>query len=640
MVRGRRARVRVVAASVFCVAFARMAPAQAPAPALTAQDVQTFLDGMVPLQLRQQDIAGTVISIVKDGKLLFSRGYGYSDVRARTPVTTDATLFRIGSTSKTFTWTAVMQLVEQGKLDLDRDVNAYIDFRIPAPFGKPVTMRNLLTHTPGFEQPVKDMIVRDSAALRPLGTYLKAHLPLEIYPPGTTPSYSNYGATLAGYVVERVSGVPFNEYIRRNILQPLGMTRTTFDQPLPNEMKPMMSQGYAVASQPPRTFEDVQAWPAGSMSTTADAMSHYMIAHLQDGEYGGAHILKPETARLMHSRLFGISPSLNAMAYGFYEESRNGHRIIGHAGDTQWFHSDMHLMLDDHVGFFISSNSAGKGVDLRSVVWTGFLDRYYPYAPPAVAALPTALSDARSVAGTYMSSRRSETGLTAVFGLLQEDVRVNADSTISAGERDAAGNLKRFREVAPLVFREVNGQSRLAFAKDGNGTLVMSNDEPFIVSQRVGVLKNGHINIAMLMFSLGTFVVTLLGWPAAALLRKHYDAAPALPAAYRRARGFVRVASLAAVVFVVLFTTRFLTALQSDIAALSSSADGNVHLLQALGFFSLLGLPVAAFHSVASWRAAPLWVWTKIGNTLLLLAFASYVAFVLNWHLLNMNLNY
>lgn len=661
MLRSLPARLRVICVSVLCVAAARVGSAQAPnsdrhatkigtspsaqrlpgtTPVLTAQDVETFFDGMIPLQLRQLDIAGTVISVVKDGKILFSKGYGYSDVKRRTPVTTDATLFRIGSTSKTFTWTAVMQLVEQGKIDLDSDVNSYIDFKIPAPFGKPVTMRNLLTHTPGFEQPVKDMMARNSASLVPLGTYVRTHLPFEIYAPGTTPSYSNYGATLAGYIVERVSGVPFNEYVRKNILQPLGMTRATFEQPLPNDLKPMMSEGYGLASQPAKSFEAVQAWPAGSMSATADAMSHYMIAHLQDGEYNGAHILKLETARLMHSRLFGISPSLNAMAYGFYEESRNGHRIIGHGGDTQWFHSDMHLVLDDHLGFFISSNSAGKGADLRSAVWDGFLDRYYPYTPPAAPALPTALSDARSVAGTYMSSRRSETGLTAVFGLLQEDVRVNADSSISSDERDAAGNPKRFREIAPLLFREVNGQSRLAFTKDQNGTLTMSNDEPFIVSQRVGLLKDGRVNIGMLIFALSIFVFTLLSWPTAALLRKHYSATPALPTAYRRLRWFIRVASLASVLFVVLFALKFVTALQSDLAALSSSADPYFHALQALGFLGVLGLPVAALYSVGSWRTRTLWVWTKAWNTLLLLAFAAYTAFLLNWHLLNANLSY
>ena len=300
----------------------------------------------------------------------------------------------------------------------------------------------------------------------------------------------------------------------------------------------------------------------------------------------------------------------------------------------------MHLMLDDHIGFFISSNSAGKAADLRSVVWSGFLDRYYPYAVADTPTLPTALSDARAVAGTYMSSRRSETGLTAVFNLIQEDVRVNADSTISGDERDAAGNPKHFREIAPLVFREVNGQSRLAFTKDQNGTLVMSNDEPFVVAQRVGLLKNGRLNIDMLVCALSAFLLALLSWPAAAIAAETLRHGPELSTGYRTLRWLVRAASLAGVLFVVLFALKFTTALQSDLTALSSGADRSFHLLQALGLLGVLGLPVAVLYCVSSWRARPLWVWTKVWNTLMVLAFAAYTAFLLNWHLLNASLQY
>ena len=259
----------------------REAPASVPAatpaaPAqLTAADLDAFLDGVIPLQLQKGDIAGAVVSVVKDGKVIFARGYGYADVAQHTPVTVDATLFRIGSVSKTFTWTAVMQLVEQGKIDLDRDVNAYIDFKVPAPFGKPVTMRNLMTHTPGFEEVIKDLMVPSD--LRSMKEWLPSHLPRQIYPPGTTPAYSNYGATLAGYIVERVSGQSFDAYMEKNILGPLNLTRTTFAQPLPAELAPLMSKGYRIASQAPKPFELVQTQPAGSVSATAENMSRYMI---------------------------------------------------------------------------------------------------------------------------------------------------------------------------------------------------------------------------------------------------------------------------------------------------------------------------------------------------------------------------
>src|SRR3989475_228308 len=346
---------------------AKKAPVEAEQPPipttheLTAADVEAFLAGVMPLQLAREDIAGAVIMIVKDGKVLFKQGYGYADVEKKVAVSPDNTLFRPGSISKLFTWTAVMQQVEQGKLDLDRDVNEYIDFKIPAAYGKPITLRNLMTHTPGFEETVQALFVNDAKDLTPLDTYLKEHLPARIFPAGTTPAYSNYGTGLAGYIVQRVSGQPYFDYIDEHILKPLGMNHSTFRQPLLDDLKPMMSNGYDVASQPPKSFEYVNIPPAGSSSVTAADMAHFMIAHLQDGTYEGAQILRPETAKLMHSRQFENLPDMNAMALGFYEEKRNGHRIIGHGGDTQYFHSDLHLIPDANLGFFISYNSAGKG---------------------------------------------------------------------------------------------------------------------------------------------------------------------------------------------------------------------------------------------------------------------------------------
>src|SRR6266511_4214193 len=345
---------------------------------LTAQDLEAFLDGIVPLQLERDDIAGATIAVVKKGKLLFAKGYGYADYKNKKPVSADETLFRPGSTGKLFTWTAVMQLVEQGRLDLDRDVNTYLDFKIPDAFGQAITLKNLLTHTPGFEEQIKDLFTVGSESPN-LGAYLKTHIPKRIYPPGTVPAYSNYGAALAGYIVERVSGHPFNEYVEENIFKPLGMIHSTFRQPLPPTLSPSMSNRYQLASDEPNPFEVVVPFPAGSMSSTAADMARFMLAHLQDGQLGDARILRPETARLMHSRKFALDQAANAMAYGFYEESRNGHRIIGHAGDTLYFHSDLHLIPEAGLGFFVSHNSLGRGQPLpRTTMWEMFLDRYFP----------------------------------------------------------------------------------------------------------------------------------------------------------------------------------------------------------------------------------------------------------------------
>jgi CubicO group peptidase (beta-lactamase class C family) len=199
-------------------------PSQPPAAhALTAEDVAVFFDGLVPYALHRGDIAGATIAVVKDGQLLFAQGYGFADLKTKKPVIADETLFRTGSTSKAFTWTAVMQLVEQGKLNLDSDVNTYLDFKIPEKFGKPITLRNLMTHAAGFEEAITDLFLTKPEQLYSLHDYLVRHMPERIFPPGKVVAYSNYGATLAAYIVQRVSGEPFADYVANHVFKPIGI---------------------------------------------------------------------------------------------------------------------------------------------------------------------------------------------------------------------------------------------------------------------------------------------------------------------------------------------------------------------------------------------------------------------------------
>ncbi len=624
----------------------KTAPALPPAPQVTPQltkeDLEAFFDGFLPIELQRDDIAGAVVVVVKDGNVLFAKGYGYSDVKSRKPVTVSDTLFRPGSISKTFTWTAVMQLAEQGKLDLNRDVNDYLDFKIPAPFGKPITMKDLMTHTPGFEETVKELFVAKAADMHPLEQYIHARLPKEIFPPGTTPAYSNYGATLAGYIVQRVSGMPFDDYVEKNIFTPLGMTRSTFRQPLPANLKPLMSQGYKLASEPPKDFEFVQAWPCGSLSTTDEDMSHYMIAHLNDGEYNGGRILQPATEQLMQSRAFGLAPEMNGMAYGFYEESRNGHRIIGHGGDTQWFHSDLHLMPDQHLGFFVSYNSAGKpGFSGRAALWQSFLNRYFPYTPPPGEKVANAASDAKSVAGTYWVSRREQGNVASViYGLDQAQVSVNSDGTISLGQaKDFAGNPKHFEEIAPLLFREVHGQSRLAFIEDYAGRQIILTDWPIFVFQPVPAGKNQYLNLGILIFAISMFVLTLLFWPLNAMLRSHYGHHTDLTPQYRRQRFWMRWLCAINLGFLTGFAAWLMLA-SGNISLFGRHFDLRLHLLQVMGLIGVVGVLLAISYCVRSWKSQELWFWTRVWNTLLMLACLGFAFFLLNWHMLNFRLNY
>ena len=608
--------------------------------AMTAPDVEAFLDGILPQQLERENIAGATVAVVKDGKLLFSKGYGYSDVAGKKPVLPDATLFRPGSISKLFTWTAVMQMYEQGKLDLDADVNQYLDFKIPDAFGAPITLKHIMTHTAGFEEQVKDLFSVGNVTPN-LGEYLKTHIPDRIYPPGTTPAYSNYATALAGYIVERVSGQPFSDYVAEHIFKPLQMNRSTFVQPLPSEMVPNMSSGYKLASDSePVPFEVVVPFPAGSLSSTAADMSQFMLAHLQEGQLGGAQILKPETARLMHSRLFALDPAANAMCYGFYEESRNGQRIIGHGGDTIAFHSDLHLIPDTGVGFFVSYNSGGKGeASSRTMVWEAFLDRYYPFTPPAASAPDTAKQDSQTVSGNYEISRRSEGSFLKTASLLgQATVSANEDATITvSGLNDPDGVPKRWQEISPMTYRDVNGQDLLIFKPDAGGNMQIILPYPFMVFQRVGLWENGKILMPVLVISLLIMLLTLLLTPVAWLVRRHYTQKLELtgPERWLR-RGIWLVFALD--LFFVVALVGLLTYALTNIEFLSNSTA--FIAVQMIGIVGAVGTLLVLINAVLAW-ISPRWrIWGKLQATILALACIGFLWFAYAGNLLHITSSY
>ena len=264
----------------------------------------------------------------------------------------------------------------------------------------------------------------------------------------------------------------FADYIEQFVTGPIGMAHSTFRQPLPAALEPLMSKGYKLGSGKPEPFEFVNPAPAGALSASGADMARFMMAHLQDGRLGDAQILKPETARLMHARQRGKSPDMNAMCLGFYEESRNGHRIISHGGDTMWFHSDLHLVLDAGVGFFVSYNSAGKGeVSSRTVLWHAFLDRYFPYTPPPAPRAANAAAEAKAVVGPYLISRRSESNFLRLLNLLSETtVSAEEDDTIEVDAfKKPNGKPLQFEPIGAGKFREVNGQELLVFLPGEGG---------------------------------------------------------------------------------------------------------------------------------------------------------------------------
>ncbi len=616
-------------------------PTESDKPEMTAADVGAFLDGIIPPQLTQNDIAGMTISVVKDGKLLFAKGYGYSDVKTKKSVSPETTLFRPGSVSKLFTWTAVMQLVEQGKLDLNKDVNEYLDFKIPEAFGKPITLKDILTHTPGFEEQIKDLFTIGSNTPN-LGEYVKTHIPTRIFPPGTVPAYSNYGTALAGYIVERVSGKPFDDYLEENIFKPLGMTHSTFRQPLPGNLAPDMSSGYQLASDEPKEFEMINAFPAGSLSSSALDMSKFMLAHLQNGKLGEAQILKPETAKQMYSRLYTMDEGMPGMAHGFYEESRNGHRIIGHGGDTMWFHSDLHLIHDAGVGFFISYNSQSRGHSSpREVIWEAFLDRYFPYKIPDVPTLETAKQEAQAVVGNYIGSRRAEASAYRSLAVIGEvAVTANEDGTIQVPMlMGANGKPINWRAVAPMTFQEVDGQDKIIFKPDQNGRMQLVMRYPFMTFTRVGTLDNGKLITPIVGLSLGIMILTLILWFVAWWVRRSYGHKLELTPLEWKLRWAVRIVFALNLIFVISLAA-FVTYAFSHLEALSDSGTTKLWIIQFIGLIASIGSLVVFYNAFHTWRSKNFRIWGKLQATIFALACIGVLWFVYAANLLSFKSNY
>jgi CubicO group peptidase (beta-lactamase class C family) len=613
---------------------------------LTKPDLEAFLDALIPAQLQNRDIAGAVVAVVKDGQILLSKGYGYADFAAKKPVLADKTLFRPGSISKVFTTTAVMQLVEQGKLDLDRDVNDYLDFTIPKTYPEPITLRRILTHTAGFEETLKNLFVPAASDMRPLRDYLIAAMPARIFPPDKVPSYSNYALTMAGYIVERISGEPFDKYVAAHILTPLKMDHSTFAQPLPETLEPNMSQGYLAAAQGPRKFEFVTASPAGALSATANDMSRFMLALLGEGTLEGATILKPESVRAMESRQFELHPALHAMGLILMEYSMNGQRIFGHGGDTIFFHSDMIVMPDAHVGLFISSNSAGgsRVGGGRTEVIRAFLNRYFPEpvtASPAID-LKTAQADGRAVSGIYSGSRRAESTLLKVTAILGQAVVTSDDKGVLMieGVQSPRGGLKRWREIGSMVYREVDGPDVIAFRTDANGVVTdLLPAMPIQLAQRVTGLANKKVLLPVLGASQSLIVLTLLLWPVAAIVRKRYGRPLFTTALDRILYVFTRLDCLFQILFVALILLP-LSLADKNIGFIGDGVNPWLSVAHIFGWLAAAGLVIVAIAAVRSWRVPGLGWWARVHATLLLIASVIFMSFAWWSHLLSPSLRF
>jgi len=498
-------------------------------------EMEAFMDEELAKEMEKHHIAGAAVSVVKDGELFFAKGYGDADLKKGIPVDPEQTNFRTGSIAKLFTWTAVMQLAEEGKLDLNADVNTYLDFRIPDTYPQPITLKNLLTHTAGFESLYNERLAKDPNDLLPPREWLITHMPARVSPPGDIAAYSDYGAALAGYIVARVSGEPFDQYIKEHIFDPLGMVHSTAQPSMPPDIRAHTSVGYVYKDGAFKEFPDTSEMgqpdleyadmgqpalvPAGDMQSSATDMARFMIAQLRDGRHGDANsaeepILNESTMKQMHSTLYTPDPRVLGTTYGFFDFSDNGQRTIGHSGESDPINSLLLLLPEQNLGVFVVYNSEG-GSDLilqHLGFQRAFFDHYYP-APAVKPIQPPAdfAERASRFEGTYRITGgepgTSYTTFEEFAGLFFSTVKISdsGDGTLLFKNPWVEW---RFVEVAPLYFRQVDGPFHILFREDNQEriTHMFTDYTPMFAFEKLKWYGTPAFNIALALGCVLAFV--------------------------------------------------------------------------------------------------------------------------------------
>lgn len=610
------------------VATATEAGSQTVRPTLTAEDLHVFVDGFIAKQLADSGIPGAVVVVVKDGQVILSEGYGLADIGQHRPMTADHSLMNIASIKKLFEGIAIMQLVEQGRLDLDRDVSAYLDFSIPTPAGGvPVTLRRLMTHRAGFEDRFKNS-KRSFAEL----------LPLRLFPYGDVPAYSNYGASLSGYILARISGKTTSEEVTDHVLVPLGMASSNFAIQLPPALTPFMAKGYRLkpGSLPARLdeyFTDLQ------LNTTGDDMGRFIRAVLNGGELDGQHILRPQTLATMVAPQ--VAEPLSVMGLYFYQREVAGVRFIGHRGDTSAFQSDLLFQPQAGFGLYVAYNAEGDGSP-RDDLEQALVERYFTTPVHSESTFAPRPSDAAAVAGWYERTRRADSNLFSIEELFnQRRIKANLDGSITTGgagwSLEPPASVIR-REIAPFIFQDPSGD-RWAFETKHGGLEILENTDGTSGRERVSWYRTADFVQPLMAASFATLMLALLAWPGAVLLRIAGVMCPSDHRGIRYRALLVRlvlcidIAVAAAVTFL----------LQADWDKRQIFVDGLDHWLIALyvaAWLGVLATPLVVWLAYRSWKESGTPLWTRIHYTLVATAMMTAAWIAIEWRIAGTTLNY
>ncbi len=596
------------------------------------REFEAMLDELIVSEMEQHMITGAAVSVVFDGQV-FAQGYGLADVDADRPVDPVMTMFDIGSIGKLFTWTAAMQLVDQGSLDLDEDINEYLDFAIPATYPAPVTMYDLMAHAGGLDEFFYGTAAAGVEDLEELDQFVEERLPRRVRPPGQISAYTNWGAALAGLVVEGAAGQSFERYVEQHVLEPLEMTHSTTHQPVPEAFQPHLSRNYEIADGSASSFQSplefYQLRPAGSVRASAADMANFMRAHLEQGAFGQVAILSPERTEQMHTQHFAAHEGLTGWAHGFMVFGHDPY-VIGHNGVSDHFYSELRLVPDEHFGIFVTTNTDG-GRDMAENVVTAVIDYLFPstHSPPV--AITRSFTDVGQWAGSYRSANTSYTTaekLNLVTSILHVAANDDGSLTVAFGQEET-----RYVEIEPMLFerddgRRVDESDRLALIPDPDG-------RPRYITYGLGAIEKlpWYETMPFNLAFAGTTSLLFLSVPIAILasristrLRHEADSQPP------RARWARRSAVAMVIVFIA-----SMAGLMSAFATTSAILTGTAALYQ-LGQWLVLPVAVLAIASavfaVYAWKDKLWSTSSRLHYTLVAAAGVATIWWYFNWQLL------
>lgn len=526
-------------------------PASKPSGPSTPDEFEAFLDAYLSKQMEAHHIPGVVFTMVKDGEVFFTKGYGYADLEKKVPFDPKHTILTTASVSKAFVALAVLQLYDQGLIDLHEDVHPYInDFELPDRYPGGLTFANLLTHTDGFESRMIGIISLTEDNLRPLSEMLSTYTPAQICPPGELMTYGDFAANLAGHLVAEISDTTFEQYMADNVISALGMTNSTFDLRLSEEMLAGLARAYEYqnGSFEPVPFFYVAYSPMGGLRSTAEDMNRFMLALLNGGEYQGKRILSEEATQLMFTQQFTSHPKIAGISYGLFEHLENGHQLFFRDGDGVGTRSRVVFFPKKNLGFYIAYNSSEN--TLRLDIISAILDEYYVTEKDSTR---TGMSSYRERAGQFAGTYRYSNADMTTFGksmlffsqlveisVSKEGFLLIETASLIGGEKSSVmggfEGASQWVEVEPLYFERVDGAGQIAFGLDNNGDVAYLysgqgyhstfNKLPWYESQSFHIILIELVALLLVSIVIYTFLI----WPLSALIRKLRNQAAERPA--------------------------------------------------------------------------------------------------------------